>query len=221
MSEIQDESTTQEKGITADLRQCRILNRNAALAGRVRYWWQLLALSPEEARQRQLPRPWSPGLRAALRRCQNPEAAALTEGFRRLWQMRMNVVAAEPDRHEIEAWACIAMVLAEINDDKPGISFASQAGCQKGKSGEPIVSSLRFQQLQKVRDSQELVRRLRRLLAMLRDQPISVVMLADDILLWFNENRRHYMAGQPTRSLAYRWAEAYFSQVAQYKTANA
>ncbi|HLQ84641.1 MAG TPA: hypothetical protein VK110_00685 [Salinisphaeraceae bacterium] len=68
----------------AELRRCALLRNRPKVAGAIRYWWQLLALTPAEAQQQGLPRPWSPGLRATLRRCDSPEAVVLTEGFRRL-----------------------------------------------------------------------------------------------------------------------------------------
>jgi len=108
-------------------------------------------------------------------------------------------------------------VLAEVKADASGVAFAGEAGRENGDSGEPIVSGLRFQQLQEAATEDELVRRLRRILAMLRGQPVSVVLLADDILLWFAERRNRRWPDNPGQRLAFRWAEAYFDEVAKYK----
>ncbi|WP_123589370.1 type I-E CRISPR-associated protein Cse2/CasB [Salinisphaera orenii] len=211
-----DETNARER---AELNRCLILRRQPAAAGAVRRWWQRLALTPAEAEKIGLAvRPWSPGLRAVLRRSETPEAAAMTEGFRRLWYTQQKAAGDDADNLNIAAWACVAMLLAEVKGDAVGQSFAAEAGKEQGDTGEPVVSALRFQQLQESRSPEELVRRLRRVLAMLRGSSLSPVLLADDVLLWFAERAGQRWPDDPGKRLAFRWAEAYFGQVARYKS---
>lgn len=219
-SETSDASAAEEGAERAhsELRHCAVLGRNPAAAGAVRRWWRHMCLTQIEADQHESGiRTWSPGLRAALRRCETPEAAVLSEGFRRLYEMQRNTNDGVLSIGEIADWACVGMVLAGIRSDVSQVSFASAAGREKADSGEPIVSALRFQQLQDSRTPEELVRRLRRVLQMLRETSISVVLLADDVLLWAAERRRRRWPDEPGKRLAFRWAQAYFDEVARYK----
>ncbi|WP_192035590.1 type I-E CRISPR-associated protein Cse2/CasB [Halomonas sp. YLGW01] len=189
----------------------------------VRLWWQRLTLSDAEARERRLPPPWPRGVRAVLRRCATPEAAVLTEGFRKLWQM-LDVDAAEPAdmpayrRRDMQAWASVATVLAELGSEKSAATLGHRFGEQKAETGKPLVSELRFQQLQQSHTSDELTRRLRRGLALVGKEGISAVNLADDILLWHREQASDLPRSRRTDDrLAFRWAHDYFTTLATYQ----
>ncbi len=210
----------ENEGHTKEAKRCRALGREERYV--VRRWWQRLTLSEYEARQRQLSRPWPRGVRAVLRRCESPDAAVLTEGFRKLWQMLQTEASQEgqPPRlqRDMYAWACVAIVLAELRKEMPGETLGSRFGKQKEKTGSPLVSELRFQHLQQSQSADELVRRLRRGLALVGNEGISAVNLADDILLWCRENG----AQEPLRArrvedrLAFRWANDYFTTRSRY-----
>ena len=208
-----------------EAKRCRVLTRGERYV--VRRWWQRLTLSEAQAREHKLPPPWPRGVKANLRRCESPEAAVLTEGFRKLWQM-LEKDAPEsidlPDykRQGFEAWACVATVLAELRKEQPGSTLGELLAQQKDNTGKPLVSELRFQQLQQSHSAGELVRRLRRVLAHAGKEGVSVVNLADDILLWHREHAAN--ATVHTRRtedrLAFRWANDYFTTLAKYQREN-
>ena len=205
---------------TSESRRCRMLDAHERFV--VRRWWQRLALSDREAKSRHLPPPWPRGVRAILRRCETPDAAVLTEGFRKLWQMlddeAENSSSARPRRRDIQAWACVALIAAQLDDDTPGSRPAQAFARQRKETGKPNVSELRFQQLQQSQSLEELTRRLRRALAMVGDAPISVVDLADDVLLWCRENTATapISARRVDERIAFRWANDYFTTLARY-----
>jgi CRISPR system Cascade subunit CasB len=189
-------------------------------AAAVRLWWQRLALSPDELKKNALPPPWPKGVRAVLRRCETPEAVLLTEAFRHLWAL-LDKKAPEPDYpRDIYAWACTAMVIAELREEAPGNALASELGKQKRDTEKPRMSELRFQQLMECRSLEELVQRLRRALALVDKKGVSVVHLAADILQWNRENRKQIKPAKPTQSIAFQWANDYFRQVAGYRVDN-
>lgn len=198
----------------SETRRERILRSRDAWA--VRHWWQRLSLSPEELKKKGLPPGWSKGVRAELRRCDRPEVAMLTEGFRHLW------VLLEPEKPEGASyiWAGVAMVLAELRDEKPGITLATELGKRKGETSKPRMSELRFQQLMECHSFEELVLRLRRALAFVDKKGVSAVHLAADILQWQAENGAPQWPVQPTQSLGFQWANDYFRQVAGYRADN-
>ena len=142
-----------------EAKRCRVLTRDERYA--VRRWWQRLTFTEAQAREHKLPPPWPRGVRAILRRCESPEAAVLTEGFRKLWQI-LEKDAPEPDglanykRRDMKAWACVATVLAELRKERHGVALGGQLAQQKDSTGKPLVSELRFQQLQQSHSSDEL-----------------------------------------------------------------
>ncbi|MCC4310525.1 type I-E CRISPR-associated protein Cse2/CasB [Alcanivorax marinus] len=199
----------------ARIERCHVLSGHEAWA--VRDWWQRLTLPPEMLKKLGSRPGWSKGVRAELRHCDRPEAALLTEGFRHLW----GTLGRDDTRtDDLYVWAGIAMVLAELKDEQPGVSLASEAGKQKGEVNKPRMSELRFQQLMECHSFEELLMRLRRALALVDKKGVSAVSLADDILQWWKENESPWRLERPTQGVAFRWANDYFRQVAGYRTNN-
>jgi len=187
-------------------------------ADALRRWWQRLTL-PAEALKAHMPLPpWPKGMRATLRRCDTIEAAMLTEAFRHLWH-QLPVMGGEPEwrrNRRLQAWSCIALVAAELREERPKMPLGAALGQQKRETGKPCMSELRFQQLMTSRTPAELVQRLRRALALIDKRGVSVVHLADDIALWWRE----YQGGvspKPTQRLGFIWANDYFGAAAGYR----
>ncbi|MFP1684285.1 type I-E CRISPR-associated protein Cse2/CasB [Alloalcanivorax sp. C16-1] len=197
------------------IERCSVLSHQEAWA--VRDWWQRLTLPPEMLKKIGSRPGWSKGVRAELRRCDRPEAALLTEGFRHLWG---EVGSNDTPKDQLYVWAGVAMVLAELRDEQPGVTLASEAGKQKGEVNKPRMSELRFQQLMECHSFEELLTRLRRALALVDKKGVSAVSLAEDILQWWKENESPWRPERPTQGVAFRWANDYFRQVAGYRTNN-
>ncbi|MCX2842583.1 type I-E CRISPR-associated protein Cse2/CasB [Microbulbifer thermotolerans] len=178
----------------------------------VLHWWEKLqGINPHERNKKQGNQR---GARAELRRCYSLDAVLLTEAFRNLW-MALAQTGRRRDR-DILAWACVAAALAEVRgqpDDKT-VTFAKCLGAQKEKSGKPFMSELRFARLQKSRDGDDFLTRLRRALALI-NKKAPVLSLADDILHWFYEHEGHQSA-RPMDRLAVRWATDYFTALSAY-----
>ncbi|RTR06303.1 type I-E CRISPR-associated protein Cse2/CasB [Halomonas nitroreducens] len=190
-------------------------------AGALRRWWQRLTLSAEALKAHTDAPPWPKGIRATLRRCDTIEAAMLTEAFRHLWSS-LPATDDQPERprdQRLQAWASIALVVAELREEQPNMPLGAGLGRQKRDTGKPCMSELRFQQLMTSRTPEELVQRLRRALALIDKRGVSVVHLADNIALWWRE----YQGGsspQPTRRLGFVWANDYFGATAGYRQDN-
>lgn len=175
-------------------------------------WWQRLHGLQESddgqfrANQR--------GARAELRRSDSLDALLLTEGFRNLWQA-LGQTGQRRDK-DMLAWSCVAAALAEVRGPAAAkeASFAQCLGEQKGTTGKPYMSELRFSQLQKSRSGDDFLRRMRRALALI-DQTAPVLSLADGILHWFDEQQGN-KSSRPLNRLAVRWATEYFTALSSY-----
>lgn len=203
--------------MSEELPYCRVL-RDTNQQAAVYDWWARLHGHDSTFNGNALRDPFPGGTRAALRRARQPEDALLTEGFRHLW-----FALKEEDRKPwtLQAWGCVAAVLAEVRRNTPGIEFAASIGRESHKMpGKPKVSELRFSQLQHSREMGELQRRLRRLLPLVVDRDnviaVNVVATADSILHWQREHAG-YIDRAPDKRLPVRWATAYFTEVAKIK----
>lgn len=190
-------------------------------ADAVRQWWRRLTLPAEELKAFTQSPPWPKGLRAMLRRCESPEAAMLTEAFRHLWHTVETVKDSRMGQRDIrlQAWACIALVLAELRAESLNTTLGAQLGQQKKEIGKPHMSELRFQQLLTCQTPEELVQRLRRALALIDKRDVSVVHLADNIALWWRESQGE-LASKPSRRLGFLWANDYFKALSRYQRAS-
>lgn len=174
----------------------------------VHEWWRRLHGNAGGGRA-----PLPSAARAILRRAHAPGDVLLTSGFRQLWFALPDTVRKN---WRMPAWGCVAAVLANVEADVTGKSFAGTLGAQgDGGSGKPVLSELRFSQLQHSRDLDELLRRLRRTVHLLGGQT-NVLSLADDILHWHQEHE--YGPGlRPQNHLPVRWATDYFTELARYQ----
>lgn len=179
----------------------------------LRCWWQRLTLPAEELRRYTDAPSWPKGVRARLRRCESLESVLLTDGFRFLWQQLPESQYIRRDER-LQVWACIALVTAEVRQEAPSATLGSQLGKSKRETGKPHMSELRFQQLMECRSPEELIRRLRRALALIDKKDISVVLLADNIALWWREQRGN-ISIKPTKRLGFVWANDYFAAQGQ------
>ncbi|GHC37628.1 type I-E CRISPR-associated protein Cse2/CasB [Aidingimonas halophila] len=190
-------------------------------ADALRRWWQRLTLPAVELKAQTDAPPWPKGVRATLRRCDTIEAAMLTEAFRHLWNQLPTGDESNSWQRDrsLQVWACIALVVAELREEKPDRPLGACLGEQKRETGKPHMSELRFQQLMACRTPEELVQRLRRALALVDRRGVSAVHLADNIALWWREH--HGMSSaKPSRRLGFIWANDYFGATAGYRHEN-
>lgn len=188
------------------------------IAAKIETWWsRLVGLAPEpdEPATRRYPR----ATRSLLRRATSTDEALLTDGFRMLWFM---LPAKRRSTFDMPAWACVAAVLAEVRGDDRTFSFAMAMGSEDKRegrqgTGKPKVSELRFQQLLRSADLDELMRRARRTVHLLGNK-VHVLSLADSLLHWHQEKQGRF-ASRPDHRLAVRWANDYFSAMAAYQKA--
>lgn len=178
----------------------------------IRWWKQLHGLQDEGGRHFRVNQR---GARAELRRSDTLDAVLLTEGFRNLWQA-LGKIDRQQSRDMI-AWACVAAALAEVRQlpTEKTRTFAQCLGAQKEKTGKPLMSELRFAQLQKSHTGDDFLKRLRRALALI-NKTAPVLSLTDNILHWFGEQQGN-LGTKPMDRLAARWASDYFTAVSIYE----
>ncbi|GAB2593434.1 type I-E CRISPR-associated protein Cse2/CasB [Nitrincola alkalisediminis] len=172
----------------------------------VERWWMQMALSQEELKAKNLHKAPT-RYRAELRRCENADAAMLTEAFRDLW-LHLPEEISQEKQYNIQAYATIAAVLSHItkSDTK---RFAASLGSIDTKTDKPVVSELRLQQLQAAKDPDVFFRRLHRLVKQLKGVA-NPRELASDILDWFDEHYGHVTTRRADKRVAVRWALDYF-----------
>lgn len=157
------------------------------------------------------------GIRAHLRRCGSPEEVMLQQGFQQLAQKLDVVPLAEREDENPQPWlrrqyqwqyaiATVAGLASHVEQSIREYPFSYQLGLPKG--GKPIMSELRFQQLQKCRDWGELYVRLLRAVKLL-DKKVNLLSLADDIFCWPLEQKS--LSQEPSSRLHVRWATQYFN----------
>lgn len=173
------------------------------------YWWESMNLSYDELKRPTAPTVW----RAELKRAQHPEAVLLTEGFRGLWlKLPDDAFPAFLDKknphQKMLAWATVAGVLSHVRHHKKG-RFAEVFGQKDSKTQKPLVSELRFHQLQAARTPTDFYRRLHRLVRLVGGE-LPVDDLAKGILDWFAEQAGH-QPGNAAAGVAVRWAMDYYT----------
>lgn len=209
MSDVVTEEPGKAEIVTAGERDA-LLALSPEEAIRLRQWWQRLTLPPNEleklTKQRSLPR----GVRAVLRRCDSAETAMLTQGFRELWTSLPESTKQKKYREEqLQVWSCIALITAELREERRETSLATRLGDRKDKGGKPLMSELRFQQLISCRTPEEFIQRLRRALALADKKGVSVVLLASVISLWWREYRGT-LSVNPSNRFSFVLAKDYF-----------
>lgn len=168
-------------------------------------WFDAMHLPVEELRARNI-FPISRGDRAILRRADTIEKILLSDAFRRLW-FSLKEEENSAEKISAEDWAVVASVLANLkaNDED---AFAVRAGKSEKGGDRPAVHPLRFQQLLAARDTDELLKRLRRQLPLI-DSRCHVCRLADDLLAWQAQLRDSAFVKNDER-IPIRWALAYY-----------
>lgn len=188
-------------------------------------WWKAMHLTKEELKKEKIapaPTVW----KAELKRCKSLDAVMLTKGFRALWLQLDESITTDSKyvSHNMVCWAMVAVTLAFVekncddssekdNRDDSSVkpyrehSFARLAG-KNGQGDKPIVSELRFAQLQQAQTPDEFVRRLRRILQQL-NYTVSVPILIKDIGQWYQEHTSAKPRAADKR-IAVIWAMDYY-----------
>lgn len=216
MSDVETPEAIEKEDILTEVEKKSLVALKLDEAAAVRRWWQRLTLTPQELKAFTPQPPLPRGVRAVLRRCDSAEAAMLTQGFRELWAMLPDATKQAGYRDEkLQVWSCIALITAELREEKKSASLALRLGQQKEQTGKPLMSELRFQQLLSCRTPEEFIQRLRRALALADKKDISVVLLASVISLWWREHRGR-LSAKPTQRLGFVLANGYFAATSRY-----
>lgn len=186
--------------------QARVLHR----------WWhglQPIAADDKEAWSRRKGfHDLGRGDRADLRRCTTPFEVLLLPSYARL---RFALAEAGRPALTTEPAACalVAGLIARVGHAAGAAArpLAAQLGRSRAGNGGPVLSRLRFGQLQAVETEDDLFLRMRRVIDLLEGQPIHIVELANDLLDWVNELRGN-KASAPADRVHVRWAQAYFTE---------
>ena len=151
------------------------------------------------------------GERAQLRRCESPEQVLTSPAFHRLLMKFPQGRFTD----QTLGLAAAAGLMSRVDDtpivDGKPVTFARQLGMPKKEGRKPVMSELRFTQLQKCEDLDELYRKLRRAIQLL-DRRANLVSLADCVLQWEREQRGKHRLG-PAKSLKFRMANDYYTAV--------
>lgn len=144
------------------------------------------------------------GDRARLRRAESPDDVLLCEPF---FNFLQRMPADWADEKNMLQSAMVAAVLAHVEEHRDGKTFAQQLAAPK-KGDKPSMSELRFQRLQKSRDTGEFYRRLLSAVR-LSGKSVNILSLADSILHWMHEYRNG-VEREPGKRLAVCWANDYY-----------
>lgn len=177
---------------------------------RLMRWWESMFLSLSELKEKEIP-PAPTLYKAQLKRCQYIDTVTLAEGFRALW---LSLPERDPEKNvteeakqkNITLWAMIAVTLVYVKVNTT-TNLATAAGT-KTENDKPIVSTLRFAQLQAAKTPDEFIMRLRRILQQLNGQ-VSVLSLANDIEQWMEEHHQS-RPHRASKRLSVRWAMDYY-----------
>ncbi len=159
------------------------------------------------------------GDRARLRRAERAEDILLTNAFFHFLQWMPD---SWHEEKRILTRAAVAGLVSHIKEDRCIKSDGYQPRDKSGPmniasfaellaypiKGEPPVSELRFQQLQKSRTTDEFYRRMLRVIRLL-DGHVNIASMASDIIHWHAEFN-HNADREPGNRLAVRWASDYF-----------
>jgi len=162
---------------------------------RLLYWWSLLKNNP--------------GWRAELRRAELPADVLLTQGFRYLckelggfWTQEKNLLAL----------ATVAGVISHVDENRNDKHFAAQLADRRESSGNPVMSELRFAQLQKSRTIDEFFIRMVRAVKLLQGNA-NIISVADSIFHWVKEMVDGEIDENPRNHLCVRWGIEYFHHI--------
>lgn len=216
MSDVETPEAIEKEDVLTETEKKALIALKFDEAAAVRRWWHRLTLTPQELKAFTPQPPLPRGVRAVLRRCDSAEAAMLTQGFRELWSMLPKTTKEADYRDEkLQVWSCVALIAAELREEKRGASLAMRLGQQKEQTAKPLMSELRFQQLLSCQTPEEFIQRLRRALALADKKDVSVVLLASVIALWWREHRGR-LSAKPTQRLGFVLANDYFAATSRY-----
>ena len=171
-------------------------------------WWKSMYASAGELKKEGIqaaPTAW----KAELKRAESIDAVLLTQGFRALWLSLSSEITGGNEKQVGEnmlCWAAVAGALVSVSDNHTE-SFAKLAG-KRGDGDKPVVSEMRFAQLQQAQTPEEFLRRIRRIVKQLNGN-VSVVQLAKDTCNWYQELTSNYPR-QADKRIAVRWAMDYY-----------
>ncbi|BAK75523.1 CRISPR-associated protein, Cse2 family [Pseudogulbenkiania sp. NH8B] len=186
---------------------------NEAQAETLRDWWQ--ALDPDEK---------TPGKgfhvgrkdRAELRRAESLAVVRLHPAFVQLAARLAAYAGRDWQRRDTTVFALLAGLLPQVKEpSQDGRSWAHWAGQTEGE--RPVLSTLRFEQIQRCETEDELFQLLRRSLSLLGHR-LDIVQLAEDLLAWVAEHRLH-RAVDPRFTIRARWANDYYRALHHLATA--
>jgi CRISPR system Cascade subunit CasB len=160
--------------------------------------------------------------RAELKRMEPPYGVMMCEGYDRLRQQLAKHMSLRPI--DEMALALFVSVAAHIKRDNPfavssknskqTLSFAAQLG-EKANESTPVISSLRFERLQKASDPETFCLLLIRAVKIRANNGVNVLSLADSIFLWMEEwlRREEHLPENrnPFERNRIRWASEYLS----------
>ncbi|MEM9102448.1 MAG: type I-E CRISPR-associated protein Cse2/CasB [Pseudomonadota bacterium] len=192
----------------------------------VQRWWQSMMLSPDEIEKirKKLKLEYyqlypAPSVyKAQLRRCATAEEAIFTEGFRALWSSLPKDYVNTKSKKQIQCWGTIAAALVYIKPEANELSdnLAIAAGRKSDRNDDkPQVSELRFARLVNAKNPEELLRRLRQNLKIVKGK-VSPVQMAKDIECWFYDTQTSNHKPSSKR-LQLRWAMEYYKVAPEKK----
>jgi len=144
--------------------------------------------------------------RALLQRCTTLEEIILQPKYYEFYNSFSRCTPKMSKNNRIFALAAIAGLLAHIRHDVRDDPFARQL---RGKGSKPLLSPLRFRQLQEARDWNEFYHRLRRAIQLLGNKA-NIISLADGVLRWAKEQDHQNFPMMFSRQVMVDWAMDYF-----------
>lgn len=180
-------------------------------------WWQgLQPRDPDDERNIGRCGPFlslGRGDRAALQRCSSLEQLMCEPAFVHLRFHWTQGDEAAPWAPDAQACALVAGLVARVRHRGTAQAtrpLAALLGQGRGGGETPVMSRMRFEQLLRSGDEDELFLRMRRALDMLDSQPIEIGELADDLLAWTAELQGD--VPPPAERIRVIWARRYFSE---------
>ncbi|MGD8108113.1 type I-E CRISPR-associated protein Cse2/CasB [Pantoea sp. FN0302] len=150
--------------------------------------------------------------RAEMKRMEPPYGAMMCEGYGALLEQLTEYMPLRAI--DKMALALFVSVAAHIKSNKQTLSFAAQLG-EKVNGAAPVLSSLRFERLQKASDPEAFCQLLIRAVKIRADNGVNVLSLADSIFLWMEEwqqREEHQPENHnPFARNRIRWASEYLS----------
>lgn len=157
------------------------------------------------------------GWRAELRRAESPGDVLLSQGFRYLCFELAGWWMQEP---RLLGLAAVAGILSYVENNDEFKSFAAQCATPgEINKDKPLMSELRFSQLQKSRTLDELYIRMIRGVRLL-GKKANIISIADNIFHWTSEMMDGEVNSDPRKRILVRWGLDYFQAIPVTKTSN-